>query len=139
LDLQGLSNNGNFSLVITWHGDEDKPFYKAMFVSPSRAKELESLPAFWSGAVIEADELQRAVAAIADGGVAWQDGAAPATARGYVVSVDEADRMRHAALGSRALQVLRAIETALAPAHRGPVRRILERAAGALAAEEPQA
>ena len=45
----------DFRLRVVWNGLEDKPFYKAVLLSASRASEAGQQP-FWGYAVVSADE-----------------------------------------------------------------------------------
>jgi hypothetical protein len=129
-----VTARSRFRLTITWVGDEDKPFPKAILVARSRADEVDALRPFWSGAVITVEEFERTIVAIDAVVDEWHDGEPPATATGYVVVAETEQQVRHVELGPHPQAALRAIEQALAWAHRQPVADILRRAVTAFPA-----
>jgi hypothetical protein len=130
LVLQQVTETDDFRVSITWLGAEDKPFYKALLVSASRAAELQTLPHFWTGSVITGEELRRIIVAAQAHGFTWYEGPSSQSALGYVACIEEAQRVTHTELGvgPQTLRALRAIEAALLPEHRQPISRIVERA-----------
>jgi hypothetical protein len=131
-----VTARSRFRLTIAWFGDEDKPFPKAILVASSRSNEVDALRPFWSGAVISAEEFERTIAALDDVVGEWHHGEPPATATGYVVIAETELLVRHVVLGPHPQPALRAIEQALAWAHRQPVKDILRRAASAFPAPD---
>ncbi|HEY6110960.1 MAG TPA: hypothetical protein VIV62_00445 [Chthoniobacterales bacterium] len=131
MDLQDVTEPADFRVSIAWEGAEDKPFYKALLVSASWAMELENLPQFWAGSVITEGELRRIVVAATAHGFTWCEGSSSQQAQGYVVRIQEAQHLAHVefGFGPQTLQALRAIEAALLPDHRQPIRWIVERIA----------
>ena len=119
----------DYSVRVAWHGPEDKPFYKALLVSPSRAASIANEP-FWNYAVISAEEFRSLFAALASQpryplvpGPYQPDGPE------YYVEIKADGQMYHCSLGfDQATGTgLRQVAAALEPDHRQPIQDILVR------------
>jgi hypothetical protein len=119
----------DYSVRIAWHGPEDKPYYKALLVSPSGAKSIAYEP-FWNSAVISTAELGRLLDALASPpGPPIASGPYAPDGPGYYVEITGDGLVYHASLGldQATGEVLRHVAAALEPDHRQPVRAILAR------------
>lgn len=123
----------DFRVRIAWSGDEDKPFPRALLVSPSQAAHVEERT-FWTYAVIGREEFGRLLDVLDRDGRALDDGAYEGTERGYYVEVEAGGSVAHTLLGFSAATVrtLERLNDALGEAHRAPIRTILDRLATAL-------
>ena len=124
-----LSDVTDYSVRVAWHGPEDKPFYKALLISPSRAALIANEP-FWNYAVISSEEFGRLLEAVASQprhplvpGPYQPDGPE------YYVEIKADGQMCHSSLGfDQATEtVLRQVTAALEPDHRQPIQNILVR------------
>ena len=119
----------NYSVRIAWHGPEDKPFYKALLVSLSRAASIANEP-FWNYAVISTEEFRRLLDALAS------QPEHPLVPRPYqpdgpeyYVEIKVDGQIYHSSLGfdQATGTVLRQAAAALEPDHRQPIQDILVR------------
>jgi hypothetical protein len=55
---ESVKGASNFSVLIAWKGAEDKPYYRALLVSATRATLIDNKP-FWGYAVISSVEFDR--------------------------------------------------------------------------------
>jgi hypothetical protein len=119
----------DFRLLIAWHGPEDKPFYKALLVSPSRIASIARRP-FWNHAVIGAAEFAR-IAEVLRTAEAHPLTAGPyrPEGTGYYVEMEADRRTYHCSLGldESTGSMLRQMAAALEPDHRQPIQAILTR------------
>ena len=119
----------DYSVCIAWHGPEDKPFYKALLISPSRASSISSEP-FWNHAVISPDEFRRLLDALASRqGHALVPGPFRPDGPEYYVEIEVDGQTFHSSLGfdHGTREVLRHMAAALEPDHRKPIEDILVR------------
>jgi hypothetical protein len=128
----------DFRLRVVWNGLEDKPFYKAVLLSASRASEAGHEP-FWGYAVVSADEIGRVVDAAAASGAAWQPGPYSGQKSEYFADLETESGGWHAALGfePQTLAQLNAIALALDEAHRKPIADVISRIRGELGSGSP--
>jgi len=119
----------DFSVLIAWHGPEDKPFYRALLVSPSRVSLITNQP-FWNYAVISVKEFAKLVDVLKKqrrhpliAGSHQPDGAE------YYVEIEADQQTYHCSLGfdQATGRVLRQMAAVLEPAHRQPIKDILVR------------
>jgi len=118
-----------YSVRIAWHGPQDKPFYNALLVSPSRAALIMNEP-FWNYAVIGTAEFRRLVDALAfRPGYPLMPGPYQPDGPEYYVEIKADGQMYHSSLGfdQAAGTVLRQVAAALEPDHRQPIQTILVR------------
>jgi hypothetical protein len=119
----------DFVVRIRWAGDEDKPFYKALLVSASRASLGNKLDPFWVCAVISKQEFDDVLAALESSAVTFCPGSFPRWDPQYVAELEGGGEVVHGALGadSRTLGVLESVAKAVRWQHRDPIQRILAR------------
>jgi len=119
----------DFSVLIAWHGPEDKPFYRALLVSPSRVSLITNQP-FWNYAVISVKEFAKLVDVLKKqrrhpliAGSHQPDGAE------YYVEIEADQQTYHCSLGfdQATGRVLKQMAAVLEPAHRRPIKDILVR------------
>lgn len=119
----------DYSVCIAWHGPEDKPFYKALLVSPSLAASIANEP-FWNYAVISTEEFRRLLDAVtSQPGHPLVPGPYQPDGPEYYVEI-KADRQKyHSSLGfdQATRTILRQVAAALEPDHRQPIQNILVR------------
>jgi hypothetical protein len=77
----------DFCVKVAWSGIEDKPFYKALFCSASRANLVRGEP-FWGYAVIGVAEFNRLVSVLEQFGCQWTMGGHQHTKDEYYVEVE---------------------------------------------------
>jgi hypothetical protein len=119
----------NYSVLIAWHGPEDKPFYRALLVSSTRTSSIANEP-FWNYAVISPEEFARVVDVLTSQpehplvpGPYQPDGPE------YYVEIEVDRQTYHSSLGfdQATGAVLRQMAAALEPGHRQPIQAILVR------------
>lgn len=114
---------------IAWHGPEDKPFYKALLVSPSRTLSTGREP-FWGYAEISAEEFHRLLDALASWpGHSILPGPYRPDGAEYYVEIEADGQTYHRSLGfdHDIGAVLKHVAAALEPDHRRPIEDILVR------------
>jgi len=119
----------DYSVRIAWHGPEDKPFYKALLVSPSQAASITKEP-FWNYAVISSEEFIRLFgAAASQPGHPLVPGPYRPDGPEYYVEIKADGRTYHSSLGfdEATGTALRQVAAALEPDHRQPIQNILAR------------
>lgn len=119
----------DFTVRIAWHGPEDKPFYRALLVSPSRASSITNQP-FWNYVVISAEEFTRLADVLtSQPGHPLVPGPYQPDGPEYYVEIEADRHTYHSSLGfdQATGTVLRRIAAALEPDHRRPIQDILVR------------
>lgn len=126
--VAALKGATDFSVVIAWSGAEDKPFYKAMLVSPSRASQVSNEP-FWGYAVISPEEFDRVIEVLRN----HQRNLAPGRYGGegpeYYVEVEASSGTYHCSLGfdPETFAILHELANALEMVNRKPIQDIINR------------
>lgn len=119
----------DYSVRIAWHGPEDKPFYKALLLSPSRSASIAN-EHFWNYAVISTEEFRRVLDAVASQpGHPLAPGPYQPDGPEYYVEIKAGGQMYHSSLGfdQATVTVLRQVAAVLEPDHRQPIQDILIR------------
>lgn len=122
----------DFALDLRWVGPQDKPYYRATFVSGTR-RETAGDPPFHSVAVIGTDELNRLLATLVELGVTLApDGRRRHEASGYVVELSTPAGDVVGSLGDErhAIPILTRLRDTLADEHRQPLDNVLNRLRG---------
>lgn len=118
-------------MSIVWKGNEDKPFYRAEFVSESWRHKTVDKP-FWGSAVLTVREYRQLVGVIETSGLAIARERCRHERDGYYLEIRENGKFSAWYLGfaGEALLVLRRMVDVLTPENTGPVRSIIERLGG---------
>ncbi len=118
----------DFRVRIIWRGNEDKPFYRAHFVSETLRDTLEERP-FWGNRVIAAAEFTRLTAIIEESGLPRQSGLIDSDQFGYFVEIGSGSRSDYFFLGfsRQTSDLLEEMNTALTVENREPIRTIIAR------------
>ena len=118
----------DYSLLIAWHGPEDKPFYRALLVSPSRASLITNQP-FWGYAVISAEEFVRLVGILEAQRRPLVAGPYRPNGAEYYVEIEVVQQVYHCSLGfgQETRMVLAQLAAALEPAHQQSIQDIVAR------------
>jgi hypothetical protein len=133
---KGSSPAAGFTVRLDWHGAEDKPFYRALLVSPSRASSIAQLPsAFWGGAVITPDELDALEKVLQQHTPGLTAGKYSGQGDEYFVEIEVDGHLRHVSLGSeaQAVSTIEALSQALDEGHRKPLGDVVVRLRGVAA------
>jgi hypothetical protein len=123
----------NFSILIGYSGPEDKPFYRALLVSPSRSAQIRQDP-FWHFAVISAAELEKFVVHLQQTHKLLP-GPHPASAGSdYYVEIDVEGQKFHCSLGFdfKTEEFLQQLMGGLESKNHPAITSILDRARAAL-------
>ncbi|MFH1217125.1 MAG: hypothetical protein V1706_11555 [Pseudomonadota bacterium] len=125
---KGLREKEDFSLRIIWRGNEDKPFYRAHFVSKSLSDTLDDRP-FWGNGVLEAEEFAQVVKIVDESGIPIQHEVINNDHFGYFVEIRYGEKTDYCFLGfsQQTLMLLEQLMTAFKFENREPVRTIIER------------
>jgi hypothetical protein len=121
-----------FALDVRWAGPQDKPYYRATFVSETR-RETRGDPPFHCVAVIGSDELNRLLAILLEHGVTLAPGGRQSDhASGYVVELSTHADEVVGSLGEErhAVPILTQLRGALTDEHRQPLDNVLNRLRG---------
>jgi hypothetical protein len=128
-DERGARRRGreDFALTVGWYGPQDKPAYRAILISRTRAGSVHEEP-FLGVAVIGRGEFDATVAVVAAHGLPFDDGPPVESLGAYALVVEEAGRTSHCSLGfdRRTIDLIAEIRDALKAAHRAPVAAVLE-------------
>lgn len=123
----------DFCFDVRWVGAQDKPYYRATFVSESRRGDVVADEPFRGVAVIGRDELDRMLAALEEHGVTLTPGKREADdSNEYVVELSSGNQYVSGSLGDerRSIPILTSLRDALADANRAPLENVLRRLGG---------
>lgn len=126
--VAALENATDFSVLIAWKGAEDKPFYKALLVSPSRSSEVGN-KSFWGYAVISREEFGKVVAVLRNSQEGLSSGGYDGEGPEYYVEIEAGDSKSHCSLGfeQETVKILNEVADALEASNRKPVRDVINR------------
>jgi hypothetical protein len=122
----------DFQLDIRWLGAQDKPYYRATFVSESRRAAVTGEP-FHGVAVIGPEELTRMLETLQEHGVTLTPGKRERDgANEYVVELSHEAQGLSGTLGDerRSIPILSGLRDALDAEHRAPLDNVLRRLEG---------
>jgi hypothetical protein len=125
-----LRDSPDFLVRIAWSGPEDKPFYKAVLCSASRADSASAVKDPFQGrATISRQEWNRLLNAFEADGLALSPGGYPAGQSEYFAEIEVPRGRWHTGLGftAKTLKILGDVEAALETRNRQPVTDIIDR------------
>jgi hypothetical protein len=123
-----LKNAKDFSVLVAWTGDEDKPYYRAVLVSQSRASSITTKP-FWGYALISTEEFNKLLDVLEANAKTLSPGPYSGDKSGYDVTIEADGKAGHCFIGSdqETVDILRQMENALEVANRNAMRDVLSR------------
>jgi hypothetical protein len=127
-DPVSLSRSTEFVVVIAWNGPEDKPYYKAMLVSESRASDCRNEP-FWGCSAITTAEFGKLLEVLNTHSLRLLRGAYQKTISEYYLTIETDSRQYYCSLGhdKTTVQVLEGMAGALEASNRKPIVDIIVR------------
>ncbi len=126
-----LKKTTDFSVRITWQGNEDKPFYRAHFAAASQQHLFRHRP-FWGEAVISGEEYIALVNVLERSGIKLSKDSISQVEDGYYLEIGTDERLYFGFLGfiPEAMQVLTRMVAVLKAENVGPITNIIERVKG---------
>lgn len=126
-----LKRNTDFSIRIIWKGNEDKPFYRAHFVSESQNYRLSQEP-FWANAIISTEEYLKLLGVLEESGIELPQESGRIGTGCYCIEIQTGEQIFYGLLGAppQALPILNSIGNVLDVDHVRPIRQIIDRLGG---------
>jgi len=133
-DVGSLAGCSDFMLSILWTGPEDKPFYRAVFLSESRSEYFISKQ-FWGHSVVSGTEFNHFLGILEKNGCHLSLNKYLSVGDpGYYIEIETTQETVHVFLGAchEAQSILAKMENSLRKIKRAPISNIIMRLNGYL-------